>query len=134
LHMEALILIQVVLSLVVFSALIKLSAHVYKRTRLAWKHAFVFCFISIAITAFGKLLKLPELQWLPVSFVALLGLCTQATIAGWYLGRHATTNDGEPLLFRGGLMLWLVSLAVAIVLIAVLALVVAIFKLLVLPS
>lgn len=85
-----------------YAALVKFSAFMFKRTKLSWKHAFVFSLMSVStllvmksfifITGFSP----PDFIFLTFSLTFQMGL------GGWYLGRKAESNRGLQIPFWNG--------------------------------
>ena len=91
-----------------YAALVKLAALLFRRTKLSWKHALLFALMAFLVGVAGTLLNKTTGSLLPVPLAALIGLSIQLALGGWYLGSRASTQQGAPLAFKGGVVLSLV--------------------------
>ena len=110
-----LILLPLLLVPFLYAALVKLAALVFRRTKLAWKHAFLFALLAFLVGVLGTLLNKATGSLLPLPLAALIALSIQLALGGWYLGSRATTQQGVPLAFKGGVILLLVAYVMVVV-------------------
>lgn len=102
-------LVLLVFTICAYAASIKLAARLFRRTQLAWTHAFVFGVFVFVFGATGTLLNLASGEIISVPMWLVIGLAAQLVMAGWYLGSRATTAAGQPLGFMGAALLSLGS-------------------------
>ena len=99
----------------IYAALAKLAALLFRRTRLKWLHAFVFCAIAFFIGSVAVVLNVTTGHVLPNAAVLVLGVAVLLCVGGWYLGPRARSVTGEPLGFKGGVLLTLIMLGLIMV-------------------
>jgi putative Mn2+ efflux pump MntP len=104
-------LLPLALMFAVYAVFMKLAARLYRKTSLSWKHAIVFSVLAIVLgVAASFLVKvLGGTVVLPVAVI--LGLALQLALGGWYLGTRARSSSGEPIAFKGGVLLALIAYA-----------------------
>src|SRR5262245_26078128 len=93
---------------------IKLSARLFRRTTLSWRHSLEFSLIVAAVVIAGRVASLSSGSALALPAALALGVLVQLALGGWFLGARARTTQGQPLGFRGGTLLaalWLGVLA-----------------------
>ena len=95
----------------VYAAVVKLAAFLFRRTRLKWKHAFVFG-PSILVVG-GGLAFLNQRSGGSVPLIPAIpfGLVLLGVLGGWYFRFRATTSSGAQLGFKGGVLLGMVVYA-----------------------
>lgn len=101
------------LAVLMFGVFGKLAARILRRN-LAWSHALVFGFLIFVVGAVGALLNRAAGLLLPLPVAVIAALLLQTGIGGLYLAPRATTQAGEPVKFRGGVTLSLISYLLAI--------------------
>lgn len=89
---------------ILFALLTKLAARTYRKSVLAWRHAFSFGAIAILAGATGAMLNRSTGFNLGPILAVLIGLAIQLTLGGWYLGPRMHHSSGEPIAFKGGLI------------------------------
>ncbi|MET3117168.1 putative neutral ceramidase superfamily lipid hydrolase [Undibacterium sp. GrIS 1.8] len=99
----------------IFALLIKLAAFLYKRTQLRWTHALIYGVIVSVLSTITTILNNVTGRVLPVYFAFIIGLALQLLLGGWYLGPKATNTDNAPILFKGGVILSLISYLLVVV-------------------
>ena len=109
------VLLQLALVVIFYAALTKLAARIFRRTQLSWKHAFVFGALATLIGTLGAVVNQGLGGVLPLPVALALGLGIQLCLGGWYLGTRARTGSGEPLAFKGGVLLSLVAYCIIFV-------------------
>ena len=108
--MDALIsLLPLVLSLGIMAALLKLTARLWRSSKITWLRALGYVLLIMLVTALAGTLRGGTSISLPLSI--LLGVAVHTSLGGLYLGRLASTPDGVRLGFRGGALLALVYIA-----------------------
>ena len=98
-----------------YAALVKLAALLFRRTKLSWKHALLFGLMAFVVGVAGTLLNKATGSVLPLPLAALIGLSIQLALGGWYLGSRASTQQGAPLAFKGGVVLSLVAYLIVVI-------------------
>lgn len=101
------------LAVLAFGLLAKLAARL-RRARLAWPHAFVFGVLVFMMGVAGALINGNVFIFLPMPLAVLAALLMQLALGGWYFGQRATTQDGAPVMFRGGAILALIAFLLAL--------------------
>jgi hypothetical protein len=104
-----LVLLPLLLVPFLYAALVKLAAFVFRRTKLSWKHALLFALMAFLVGVAGTLLNKATGSLLPLPLAALISFSIQLALGGWYLGSRASTQQGAPLAFKGGIVLSLVA-------------------------
>lgn len=112
-----------ILLFVVFTSMVKLAAFLYRRAKVAWLHAFLYCLLVFATAAVLGTLHNAIGAPLHVLLLVVAALATQLAVGGWYLGPRAKTSNGQPLEFRGGALLSLITYALLVAICVVPALV-----------
>jgi len=97
-------LLPLALLLTVYAVLIKAAARLYRKSQLPWKHAFAFCGLAVLVGVAGAMLNLVTGSALGPGAGVLLGFATQLGLGGWYLGPRSSTAAGEPIGFKGGVV------------------------------
>ena len=90
------------LAIALYAAFVKLAARIYRRSQLAWKHAFVFTLMCIVVAGLSKYLSMLTGHAFLAGLVAILGTGIQVALGAWFLGSRARTASGAPVLPRGG--------------------------------
>lgn len=99
---EYALLLPLLLMLGFYALFIKLAAKTYRRSLLAWRHAFVFSALAIVMGGAGAFVNRATGSVLGPEFALVLGLAIQWAIGGWYLGPRTKTPSGESVMFWGG--------------------------------
>lgn len=99
-----------------YAALAKAAAFLFRRTQLSWLHALVFGFLVLLIGGAGAVLNRISGFPLPTAVALLLGLIVLLMLGGLYLGPRARTAGGVALQFKGGVLLALVMYGLVFVL------------------
>ena len=90
------------LAIALYAAFVKLAARIYRRSQLAWKHAFVFTLMCVVVAGLSKYLSMLTGHAFLAGLVAILGTGIQVALGAWFLGSRARTASGAPVLPRGG--------------------------------
>lgn len=94
-----------------YAVFIKLAAHVMRRTRLSWKHAFIFGVLVFVLGVAATFANVMTGQVLPLAAGIAIAFGLQLALGGWYLGTRARTAEDEPVGFRFGALLSLLGYA-----------------------
>ena len=100
------------------SVLVKGAARL-SRTKLSWKHSFIFGFtialLSITVRALSPLAGFE----LPISLSIVLGALIYLSAGSWYFSSRGKNDNGTPVGFRGGLKLMVIFLLMLAALVGV---------------
>lgn len=100
---------------VLYALLLKLAAKIYRRSMLPWKHAFAFGAMVIVLgTAGAFLVRSTDSGFAPFVVMAT-GLAMHLGLGGWYLGRRTRSPTGEPIAFKGGVLVAAIAYGIVIV-------------------
>jgi len=91
--------------LVLFAILLKVSARIVRRTRLSWRHSFVFALAVVLIGVILRTLIEASDVTVPVAVGVLLAFSAYIGFGTWYLSRRASTRSGEALGYGGAALL-----------------------------
>jgi hypothetical protein len=108
--------VPLVLAVLLFGLFAKLAARILRRTNLTWSHALLFGVFAFLLGAAGTLLNKFSGFTLPLPVAVLAALLLQLGFGGWYFGPRATNQAGMPVMFRGGVVLALITYLLVIVL------------------
>ncbi|NGZ84488.1 hypothetical protein [Duganella aceris] len=122
--------VPLLLSVALYTSIVKLSAFLYRRALLSWRDACIFSLILLMILGGGTLLNRLSGNAVPLLVSIAAGLVIQAGVGAWYLAPRARTATGDALGTKGAAMLALI----AYVLIASLGLLVGLLSGIVLPQ
>jgi hypothetical protein len=109
-------LLPLLLSVAVYAGLIKLASRLYRKSQLAWKHAFAFSAIGMVLGAVGTFLNLLTGSVLPTVLAAMAGIGLQVVLGGWFLGPRALGASGAPVTFNGGAAIAAIAVVFGLVL------------------
>jgi hypothetical protein len=88
-----------------FAAVVKAAAFLFRRSRVAWRHALVYTLVLIV----GGVALRFALQALDISLAlvpaAIFGLVLQVGLGSWYFAGRARTRAGAPLGRQGAAIL-----------------------------
>jgi hypothetical protein len=90
---------------VLHSAYIKVSAGLIGGMRVVWRDAFRFALGVIAILLIFRSLALKVGMPISVAMLIALGLVLNLSLGGWYFGKFALTQQGEPAGWKGGILI-----------------------------
>jgi hypothetical protein len=113
---SALTLLPLLLTFVVYAAFVKLASRLYAKSQLAWKHAFAFGALGIAIGALGTVLNAFTGSALPAVLAAALGIGIQVALGGWFLGPRAFSASGAPVAFKGSAIIAAIAVVLGLAL------------------
>ena len=100
---------------VLYAALVKLAALLLARTKLRWSHALVFGLLGTLLGAGAALANKATGSVVPTAGAILIGLALQLTLGGWYFGPRAFNATGNPVRFKGGVVLSLLAFVLVLV-------------------
>lgn len=103
------------LTVVLYAALVKLASRIYRGSQLSWKHAFAFGALGMVLGAVGSVLHVSLGAILPAVVAATLGIALQVTLGGWFLGPRALARSGTPVSFKGGAAIAAIAVAFGVV-------------------
>ena len=101
--------IPLLLSIALYTSLVKLAAFLYKRALLSWRDACIFSLILLTVLGAGTLLNRLSGNAIPLVVSIAAGMVIQVGIGAWYLAPRARFAGGEPLAAKGGAMLALIA-------------------------
>ena len=84
-----------------------------RRVKLEWQHAWLFGVLTYLVHIAGAFAHHASEIALPLAIALPIALLAQLAAGGWYLGLKATTLEGKPLLFKGGVLLVLATVVLA---------------------
>jgi hypothetical protein len=107
-------LLPIVLVVLLFGVFAKLAARFFRRTKLDWSRAFILGLLVTVTGTVGSFINSASglVQFKPLGF--MVGILLQLAVGGWYLGANAKTEAGDPILFKGGILLTLITYLLAI--------------------
>jgi hypothetical protein len=114
--------VPLLLSVALYTSLVKLAAFLYRRALLSWRDACIFSLILLMVLGAGTLLNRLSGNAVPVALLVAAGLVIQVGIGAWFLAPRACSASGEPLGSKGGAMLALIAYALIVGLGALVAL------------
>lgn len=105
----------------VYTALVKLAALLYRRTRLSVRDACIFSLILLVVIGLGTLLNRLSGDVIPNGVAFFACLVIHAGVGAWYLATRARTAAGEPLGSQHGAYLSVLVYALVMPLVLLLA-------------
>ena len=103
--------IPLLLSVALYTSLVKLAAFLYHRTQLGWRDAAIFSLILLSVLGGATLLNRLSGNAVPVAVLVTVGMIFQVGIGAWFLAPRARTTGGELLGRQGAAMLALIAYA-----------------------
>ncbi len=97
------------LSIALYTSLVKLAAFIYRRALLSWRDACIFSLILLAALGTGTLLNRLSDNAISLAVSVGAGMVIQVGIGAWYLAPRARTAGGEPQGTKGAAMLALIA-------------------------
>ena len=101
--------IPLLLSVALYTSLVKLAAFLHKRALLSWRDACIFSLILLMVLGAATLLSRLSGNVVPVAVLVAAGLVIQVGIGAWFLAPRARNAGGEQLGSKGGAMLALIA-------------------------
>jgi len=101
--------VPLLLSVALYTSIVKLAAFLYKRSRLSWRDACIFSLILLMILGGGTLLNRLSGNAVPLVVSIAAGMVIQAGVGAWYLAPRARTATGEALGTKGAATLALIA-------------------------
>ena len=105
----------IALMLCLFAALVKFAALILRRTRVSWKHSFIYVLMIFGIMIVIRMLFLFIHFSLPIAVSIALAFMFHVAIGGWFFARRATSSKGDPVGWRGGALLSAVTFVVMLI-------------------
>src|SRR5471032_2417570 len=101
--------IPLLLSIALYTSLVKLAAFLYKRALLSWRDACIFSLMLLVVLGAGTLLNRLSGNAIPLAVSIAAGMVIQVGIGAWYLAPRAHTAAGEPISTKGAAILALIA-------------------------
>jgi hypothetical protein len=101
--------VPLLLSVALYTSIVKLSAFLYRRSRLSWRDACIFSLMLLMVLGAGTLLNRLSGNTVPLAVSIAAGMVIQVGIGAWYLAPRARTVSGVPLDSKGAAMLALIA-------------------------
>ncbi|MFS2004421.1 hypothetical protein ACEN9F_12430 [Duganella sp. CT11-25] len=101
--------VPLLLSVALYTSIVKLSAFLYRRSRLSWRDACIFSLMLLMVLGAGTLLNRLSGNTVPLAVSIAAGMVIQVGIGAWYLAPRARTVSGLPLDSKGAAMLALIA-------------------------
>jgi hypothetical protein len=112
---QILIIVPIALALCLFAASVKVAALILRRTRVSWKHSFIYTLMIFGIMIVARVLSLFVHISLPIAVPLALAFISQVAIGGWFFARRATSSSGDPVGWRGGAQLSAINFGVVVI-------------------
>lgn len=106
--------VPLLLSVALYTSLVKLAAFLYKRALLSWRDACIFSLILLVVLGAATLLNRLAGNAMPVAVLVAAGLVIQVGIGAWYLAPRTRSASGAPLGTKGGAVLALIAYALMV--------------------
>jgi hypothetical protein len=101
--------IPLLLSIALYTSIVKFAAFLYRRALLSWRDACIFSLILLMVLGAGTLLNRLSGNAIPLVVSIAAGMVIQVGIGAWYLAPRARTAAGEPQGTQGAAMLALIA-------------------------
>ena len=101
--------IPLLLSVALYTSLVKLAAFLYQRALLGWRDACIFSLILLMVLGAGTLLNRLSGNAVPIAVLVAAGLVIQVGIGAWFLAPRARDASGQQLGSKGGAVLALIA-------------------------
>lgn len=101
---------------VLYAALVKLSALFLRRIQLSWKHALVFGLLAMLVGTIGAFANFATGRVIPAPLAVLIGVAVQLALGSWYFKERACLVSGSPVGRVRGALLPLIAIAFSILL------------------
>jgi hypothetical protein len=101
--------VPLLLSVALYTSIVKLSAFLYRRSRLSWRDACIFSLMLLMVLGAGTLLNRLSGNTVPLAVSIAAGMVIQVGIGAWYLTPRARTASGGPLDSKAAAMLALIA-------------------------
>lgn len=103
--------VPLLLSVALYTSLVKLAAFLYKRALLGWRDACIFSLILLMLLGAATLLNRITGNAVPIAVLVAAGLVIQVGMGAWFLAPRARRASGAPLGTKGGAVLALIAYA-----------------------
>lgn len=101
--------LQLLLSVALYTGIVKFAAFLYQRTLLSWRDACIFSLMLLMVLGAGTLINLLSGKTVPLTLSIAAGMVIQVGIGAWYLAPRARTADGVALGSKGAAMVALIA-------------------------
>jgi hypothetical protein len=101
--------VPLLLSIGLYTSIVKLAAFLYRRSHLSWRDACIFSLILLMILGGGTLLNRLSGNAVPLAVSIAAGMVIQAGVGAWYLAPRVRAGSGEALGTKGAAMLALIA-------------------------
>jgi len=101
--------VPLLLSIALYTSIVKLAAFLYRRARLSWRDACIFSLILLMILGGGTLLNRLSGNAVPLVVSIAAGMVIQVGVGAWYLAPRVRAGSGEALGTKGAAMLALIA-------------------------
>jgi len=101
--------VPLLLSIALYTSIVKLAAFLYRRARLSWPDACIFSLILLMILGGGTLLNRLSGNAVPLVVSIAAGMVIQVGVGAWYLAPRVRVASGEALGTKGAAMLALIA-------------------------
>lgn len=99
------LLLSIVFMFVFYALFVKLAAFLLRRTKISWKHSFVFALMVSGLVMTRRATSLAFGHSLSLVWSLLLSLTFFLVIGGWFFSTRAKSINGEFLGWRGAIKL-----------------------------
>lgn len=99
-----------------YAALIKVAAFILRRIKVSWKHALLFVLLAMVVGAMGAFANLATDRVIPAPLVGLISVAVQLALGSWYFKDRARLVSGAPVGLGRGALLALIAIAFVVVL------------------
>lgn len=98
------------------TAIVKLAAVVYRRSRISWKHCFLYALILTVLTVAVRASVVAFDASLPIALASFIALAVHVGVGTWFFAGRATSSAGESVGWAGGARLSAVTFAIVFLL------------------
>lgn len=98
-------LVILLLMIVGYASLIKLSARLLKGSIISWKNCFIFSAIFVALAMASRIIIMKTNVTIPIAVALINGFILQVALSGWFFQNRGTDSTGNALGWRGGMKL-----------------------------
>jgi len=106
--------VPLLLSVALYTSLVKLAAFLYKRALLSWRDACIFSLILLMVLGLGTLVNRLSGNLVPLAVLVVVGLVIQVALGAWFLASRARSTAGAPLGSKGGALVALIAYALTV--------------------
>ena len=106
--------VPLLLSVALYTSLVKLAAFLYKRALLSWRNACIFSLILLVVLGLGTLANRLSGNAVPLVLLVAFGLVIQVALGAWFLASRARSATGGPLGSKDGAIVALIAYALTV--------------------